>query len=45
MTTRPVAAKDYWTKGAIRRYLATKVFDALLIDQKRTSRFTKARST
>jgi 1-acyl-sn-glycerol-3-phosphate acyltransferase len=31
--TRPVAAKDYWNKGAIRRYLATKVFDALLIDR------------
>jgi len=31
--TRPVAAKDYWDKGAIRRYLATKVFDALLIDR------------
>src|SRR5580704_13217966 len=34
MRTRPVAAKDYWTKGAIRRYLATRVFDALLIDRK-----------
>jgi 1-acyl-sn-glycerol-3-phosphate acyltransferase len=32
--TRPVAAKDYWDKGAVRRYLATKVFDALLIDRK-----------
>ncbi len=31
--TRPVAAKDYWDKGAVRRYLATKVFDALLIDR------------
>jgi 1-acyl-sn-glycerol-3-phosphate acyltransferase len=31
--TRPVAAKDYWNNGAIRRYLATKVFDALLIDR------------
>lgn len=34
MSTRPVAAKDYWTKGAVRRYLATRVFDALLIDRK-----------
>ncbi len=32
--TRPVAAKDYWERGAVRKYLATKVFDALLIDRK-----------
>lgn len=32
--TRPVAAKDYWEKGMIRRYLSTRVFDALLIDRK-----------
>jgi len=31
--TRPVAAKDYWGKGAIRRYLAGS-FNALLIDRK-----------
>ncbi len=31
--TRPVAAKDYWDAGAVRRYLATQVFDALLIDR------------
>jgi 1-acyl-sn-glycerol-3-phosphate acyltransferase len=31
--TRPVAAKDYWTAGPIRRYLATRVFNALLIDR------------
>jgi 1-acyl-sn-glycerol-3-phosphate acyltransferase len=31
--TRPVAAKDYWTKGRLRRYLATEVFNALLIDR------------
>ena len=31
--TRPVAAKDYWTAGGIRRYLATRVFKALLIDR------------
>jgi 1-acyl-sn-glycerol-3-phosphate acyltransferase len=31
--TRPVAAKDYWTAGAIRRYLAHQVFNALLIDR------------
>ena len=30
--TRPVAAKDYWVKGAVRQYLA-KQFNALLIDR------------
>jgi 1-acyl-sn-glycerol-3-phosphate acyltransferase len=31
--TRPVAAKDYWNKGRLRRYLAERVFNALLIDR------------
>lgn len=31
--TRPVAAKDYWEKTRLRRYISTKVFDALLIDR------------
>jgi len=31
--TRPVAAKDYWTAGRVRQYLATQVFNALLIDR------------
>ena len=31
--TRPVAAKDYWEKGAIRRYIAQQ-FNAMLIDRK-----------
>ncbi len=31
--TRPVAAKDYWTRGAVRKYLSG-VFNALLIDRK-----------
>ena len=31
--TRPVAARDYWEKGPIRRYLAACVFRALLIDR------------
>ena len=31
--TRPVAAKDYWDRGTVRRYLA-KTFNALLIDRK-----------
>ena len=32
--TRPVAAKEYWEKGWLRRYLSVRVFDALLIDRK-----------
>lgn len=31
--TRPVAAKDYWTRGAVRKHLSS-VFNALLIDRK-----------
>jgi 1-acyl-sn-glycerol-3-phosphate acyltransferase len=31
--TRPVAAADYWTTGRIKRYLAVRVFRALLIDR------------
>ena len=31
--TRPVAAKDYWTRGVVRRWLAQEVFDAILIDR------------
>ena len=27
--TRPVAAKDYWSRGIVRRWLAEKVFDAV----------------
>ncbi|MDX1962502.1 MAG: lysophospholipid acyltransferase family protein [Pirellulales bacterium] len=34
VNTRPVAAKDYWDAGWVRRYIATKIFDALLIDRK-----------
>ncbi|MBC7854977.1 MAG: 1-acyl-sn-glycerol-3-phosphate acyltransferase [Pirellulaceae bacterium] len=30
--TRPVAAKDYWNKGPLRRYMA-QTFNALLIDR------------
>jgi len=30
---RPVAAKDYWMRGRVRRYLAQRVFNALLIDR------------
>jgi len=31
--TRPVAGADYWRRGAVRHYLATRVFDAILIDR------------
>jgi 1-acyl-sn-glycerol-3-phosphate acyltransferase len=31
--TRPVAAKDYWMAGYVRRYLANRVFKALLVDR------------
>lgn len=31
--TRPVAGSDYWGKGPIRRYLSTKVFNAILIER------------
>ena len=31
--TRPVAARDYWERDAVRRYLAASVFNAVLIDR------------
>ena len=31
--TRPVAARDYWERGRVRRYLAAHVFNAVLIDR------------
>ena len=31
--TRTVAAKDYWSRGALRRWLAEEVFNAILIDR------------
>jgi len=31
--TRPVAGRDYWEKGALRRHLAGHVFRAVLIDR------------
>ena len=38
--TRPVAAADYWGKGRIRRFLALKVFHALLVDRGHVTRET-----
>src|SRR3954447_8122560 len=31
--TRPVAARDYWEASRLRRYLATRVFRAVLVDR------------
>jgi 1-acyl-sn-glycerol-3-phosphate acyltransferase len=31
--TRPVAAGDYWTKGAVRRYVIHQVFRGVLVDR------------
>ena len=31
---RPVAAKDYWEKGAVRRFLALRVFRAVLVERR-----------
>lgn len=33
--TRPVAGADYWGKSAVRRYLAERVFRAVLIERRR----------
>lgn len=33
--TRPVAARDYWTRGRLRRHLAEKVLRAILIERKK----------
>src|SRR6478752_4790271 len=32
--TRPVAARDYWDRGGIRRWLATSIFRVVLIERK-----------
>lgn len=31
--TRPVAGRDYWEKGALRRFLASRIFRAVLVDR------------
>src|SRR3954470_8328818 len=33
--TRPVAAKDYWTQGRVRPFLAQRAFHALLIERRK----------
>jgi 1-acyl-sn-glycerol-3-phosphate acyltransferase len=35
--TRPVAAKDYWDKPGLRRYLGVKVFNAVLVERTPTA--------
>lgn len=35
--TRPVAARDYWLAGPVRRHLATRMFNAVLVDRSRAS--------
>lgn len=34
-TTRPVAARDYWNASPLRRYIAVRVLNAILIDRQR----------
>src|SRR5512139_393478 len=36
--TRPAAARDYWGKGRFRRYLATEVLKAILIERGHVSK-------
>lgn len=36
--TRPVAARDYWDGGPIRRWLAHRVFNCLLIERKKVTK-------
>jgi len=35
-TTRPIAAKDYWTKSPFRHWLTREVFNAVYVDRQRT---------
>jgi len=35
--TRPVAARDYWTKGRVRPWLANDIFRVLLIERKKVT--------
>lgn len=38
MRTRPVAAKDYWDRGPLRRYIAIKALKAVLIERQKQDR-------
>jgi len=37
MNTRPVAGRDYWDRGAVRRYLSRRVFRAVLVERRAAS--------
>ena len=37
-TTRPVAASDYWNRGGVRAYIATRGFNALFIERDKDKR-------
>jgi 1-acyl-sn-glycerol-3-phosphate acyltransferase len=34
--TRPIAARDYWTKSRFREWITTRVFNAIYVDRART---------
>ncbi len=34
--TRPIAAKDYWTKTPFKKWITTEVFNAVYVDRERT---------
>lgn len=36
--TRPIAAKDYWSRGPLRRYLALRVLNAVLIERMKVTK-------
>jgi 1-acyl-sn-glycerol-3-phosphate acyltransferase len=40
--TRPVAAKDYWDRPGLRRYLGVKVFNAVLVERREKSSATQS---
>jgi 1-acyl-sn-glycerol-3-phosphate acyltransferase len=35
--TRPIAAKDYWTKSPFKKWITTAVFNAIYVDRARTA--------
>ena len=35
--TRPIAAKDYWTKTPFKRWITTKIFNAIYVDRIKTA--------
>jgi len=36
--TRPIAARDYWSRGPIRRYFALRVLNAVLIERQKVTK-------